>query len=108
MKDSIKNHFDLDFIENTLANFRAQLFAKGFFSFGKINKKYNSVLGFMTNKYGKGIDKLYVYDKTWYDKNAGLVIALRKLKWPRTSISLTITAEDFAQSAINLIRAHEL
>jgi len=106
--DRFSGIFDLDFIGDALANFRAQLFAEGFFAFRKMNKKYDSVLGFMTNKYGKGIDKLHVYDKTWYDENEGLVISVRKLKWPRRSISLTITAEDFAQSAIYLIRAHEL
>ena len=106
--DRFSGVFDLDFINDILANFRAQLFAKGFFTFGKINKKYDSVLGFMTNRYGKGIDKLHVYDKAWYDENEGLVISMRKLKWPRSSISFTITAEDFAQSAIYLIRAHEL
>ena len=100
--------FDLDFIENAVANFRAQLFAKGFFASSKMNKKYDSVLEFMMNKYGRGIDKLHVYDKIWYDRNKGLVISVRKLKWPRPSISFTITAENFAQSVIYLIQAREL
>jgi len=99
--------FDLDFVGNTLANFRAQLFAKGFFSFSNINKKYASVLGFITNIYDKGIDKIYVYDKIWYDKNEGLVISLSKMKRPRPYLTLTITAEEYAQSVINLLQNHD-
>ena len=96
--------FDIDFIDNTLANFRVQLFIEGFLSFIKINSKYVSVQEFIIEKYGEGIDKLHVYDKTWYDKNNGLIITLRKLRLPRSSISLAITAEEFSPSFISLIQ----
>ena len=63
-----------------------------------MNKKYDSVLKFLMNKYGKGIDRLHVYDKTWYDENAGLVVTLRKVKEsPKPSISFTIVDERYTQ-----------
>ena len=94
--DRFSGVFDLDFINDILANFRAQLFAKGFFASSKMNKKYDSVLEFMMNKYGKGTDELFVYDKTWHDENRGLVITLRKVKEsPRPSISFTIVDERY-------------
>jgi len=88
--------FDVDFVNDVLANFRAQLFAKGFFASGKMNKKYDSVLEFIMNKYAKGTDRLSVYDKTWHDEKRGLVITLRKVKEsPKPSISFTIVDERF-------------
>jgi hypothetical protein len=96
--DRFSGVVDLDFVNDILANFRAQLFARGFFASSKMNKKYNSVLEFMTNKYGEGNDRLFVYDKTWYDKNHGLVITLRKVKGsPKPSISFTIVDERFVE-----------
>jgi len=96
--DRFSGVFDLDFVNDVLANFRAQLFARGFFASSKMNKKYNSVLEFMMNKYGEGNDRLFVYDKTWYDENHGLVITLRKVKRsPKPSISFTIVDERFIE-----------
>ncbi|NQT30973.1 MAG: hypothetical protein HQ588_01435 [Deltaproteobacteria bacterium] len=95
--DRFSGVIDLDFIDDALANFRAQLFAKGFFSSSKMNKKYDTVLEFIMKKYGKGIDRLHVYDKTWHDENRGLFITLRKVKGsPKPSISFTIVDEKFS------------
>ena len=93
--DRFSGVFDLDFINGVLANFRAQLFAKGFFASSRINKKYDSFLNFMMGKYGEANDKFYVYDKIWHDDSEGLIITLRKVKGS-PSISVTIVDERFA------------
>jgi len=95
--DRFSGIFDLDFVDDALANFRAQLFAEGFFASSKMNRKYDTVLEFIMNKYGKGIERLRVYDKAWHGENHGLLITLRKVKEsPKPSISFTIVDEKFS------------
>lgn len=88
--------FDLDFINGKLANVRIQLFAKGFLSSIKMNKRYGKIFRFTNDKFGEAVEDEGYYRLIW-DSGDGLIITLRKIPESLNgSISFTITDRKFA------------
>jgi len=103
--DRFDGMFDLDFIDDFLVNFRAQLFVRGLFGSGKLKAKWANVRSLMEDMYGKSLGRMMVYDDVWHDNVNGLIVCLRKgggFRIP-SYISFTITKEKFAQSAMQYI-----
>lgn len=98
--DKLYGIFDLDFIFDDLANFRCQLFVRGFFSKRKLNQKYEMLENIITKQYGESSFDPKFDRLMWIDNNKKLVFTLRKVKSipivSSPSISVTITERRFS------------